>query len=81
MTELQKTILSIAEDAKKNGLDPVEAVQEYFDEKDSHFSRAKVAYVLGIAREASRKGEEVEQLSSPLTYRNVTINRIPEELP
>ena len=78
MTELQKTILKIAEDAKTNGQDPVEAVQQYFDEKDSHFTRVKVAYILGLARDAARKGV-LEIAPVQLTYRNVTMKRIPEK--
>jgi len=55
MTTMQKTIIEIADWAKSENRDPVDAVQEYFDEKGSHFSRAKVASILGIAREAERK--------------------------
>ena len=56
LTSTQKTILSIADDAKKNNLDPIEAVREYFEEKDSHFPRARVVDILAIAREEQRKG-------------------------
>jgi len=54
MTKTQKTIIAIADDAKKNGQDPIEAVQDYFEEKDSRFPRARVAAILAIAREAER---------------------------
>ena len=72
LTDLQKTILEIAEDAKENGQDPIESVQEYFDEKDSHFSREQVSNILKLARDAAI------DVPRQLTYRNVTINRIPE---
>ena len=54
MTKTQKTIIAIADDAKKNGQDPIEAVQDYFEEKDSRFPRERVAAILAIAREAKR---------------------------
>lgn len=55
MTDLQKTIIAIADNAKKNNLDPISAVQEYFEEKDSRLPRAKVVAILAIAREQQRK--------------------------
>jgi hypothetical protein len=55
MTGTQKTILSIADAAKKNKLDPIEAVREYFDEKGSRFPRARIVSILAIAREEQRK--------------------------
>ena len=55
MTSTQKTIIAIADDAKANGQDPITAVQEYFEEKDSRFPRARVAAILAIAREAQRR--------------------------
>ena len=54
ITRMQQTILEIADDAKKNGINPIEAVKEYFDEKDSHFSRTRIVVILAAAREAER---------------------------
>jgi len=55
MTTMQKTIIEIADFAKAENKSPVDAVQEYFDEKGSHFSRVKVAAILATAREVQRK--------------------------
>ena len=56
MTDRQKTICMIADNAKKNNLDPIEAVQDYFDEKDSHFRREEIVYILALARKAEAAG-------------------------
>lgn len=58
MTNMQKTIIAIADDAKANNQDPITAVQEYFEEKDSRFPRARVAAILQIAREAKRREDK-----------------------
>ncbi len=55
MTKTQERIIAIADEAKANGQDPIEAVQEYFDEKDSHFPRFRVAIILAAAREAAKE--------------------------
>ncbi|MBI5954399.1 MAG: hypothetical protein HY865_22305 [Chloroflexi bacterium] len=52
MTDLQKTVLEVANYAKKNNLDPIGLLQEYFDEKDSHFPRARIEVILKNARQA-----------------------------
>lgn len=57
MTNMQKTIIAIADDARKNNQDPITAVQEYFEEKDSRFPRERVSAILKIAREAKRMEE------------------------
>lgn len=57
ITKTQNIILAIADDAKKNKLDPIEAVREYFDEKDSHFPRARIVIILAAAREAERNSK------------------------
>ena len=46
---MQETILAIANDAVANGEDPLTAVQEYFEEKDSRFSKAEVRRILETA--------------------------------
>jgi len=55
MTKLQKTVLEIADYAQKNDIDPIGILQEYFDEKDSHFQRSKIEEILRIARQARHK--------------------------
>jgi hypothetical protein len=54
MTETQKRIIKIADSAKASGQDPIEAVQEYFEEKDSRFPRSRVVIILAAAREAAK---------------------------
>jgi hypothetical protein len=55
MTKTQERIIAIADSAKANGEDPITTVQKYFDEKDSHFPRARIVIILAAAREAARK--------------------------
>jgi hypothetical protein len=53
-TKMQKTILDIANYAKVNNIDPISALQEYFEEKDSRLTRARVAVILADAIEAEQ---------------------------
>mgnify|MGYP001356899847 CR=1 FL=1 len=65
MTNGQRTILTIADEAKVNGNDPIEAVREYFAEKDDFISRSRVISILAIARDEQRR--ELRQITHPQT--------------
>ena len=60
-----RTILTIADDAKVNGNDPIEAVREYFAEKGDHVTRLRVESILAIARDEQRK--ELRKITNPQT--------------
>ena len=55
MTKTQKLICEIVDEAKARNEDPIAAVQEYFDEKDSRLPRKRIVIILAAARDEQRK--------------------------
>jgi hypothetical protein len=65
MTKSQRTILTIADDAKANGNDPIKAVREHFAANGEYISRARVVSILADMREEQRK--ELRQITNTQT--------------
>ena len=62
MATISETIMELVQQADENGQDPIQAVQDYMLEKDSHITRIKASRLVEQARSGNKKGRRVASL-------------------